>query len=93
MTGKIASVDISLSYKGPGNTVRQKPVSFEVYSEEDYFKAVPLLNEDERRIANLPQELRFGCQNGRPFSHRGALDGNFHAIEDIVRELQKRKLI
>jgi len=93
MIGKLASVNISLPYKGPGNIIMQKPVAFEVYSEEGHFKAVPLLNEDERRIANLPQELRFSYEGGKPFSHRGAIDGNFHAIEDIVGELQKRKLI
>lgn len=54
---------------------------------------MPCLNEDERRVANLPQELLFNYENGKPFSHRGLLDGNFHAIEEIVRQLQQQKLI
>jgi len=93
MKNKIASVNISVPYKGPGNIIRQNAVSFEVYSEEDHFKAVPLLNESERRIANLPNELHFTYENGRPVSRRGNFDGNFHAIEGIVRELQKQKLL
>jgi len=93
MSRKIASINISVPYKGPGNIIRENPVSFEVYSEENYFKAVPLLNEEGRRIANLPQELLFNYENGRPVSLRGNFDGNFHAIEDIARELQKQKLI
>jgi hypothetical protein len=93
MASKIASVHISIPYKGPGNTIRQKPVLFDVYSDAEDYKAIPVLNEDERRIANLPDELRFGFQHGKPFSHRGAMDGNFHVIEDIVNELQKQQLV
>ena len=93
MINKIASVNISLPYKGPGNTIKQNPVLFDVYSEEGKYKAIPLLNEDQRRIANLPAELNFHCENGRPVSSRGGFDGNFHAIEDIVRELRKKDLI
>jgi len=93
MSSKIANVNISIPYKGPGNIIRQKPVSFDVYSECDYFKAVVLLDEDERRIANLPDELRFIFENGKPVSKRGPVDGNFHAIEDIAKELKMRGLI
>jgi hypothetical protein len=93
MSSKIANVNISIPYKGPGNIIRQKPVSFDVYSECDYYKAVVLLNEDERRIANLPLELCFVFYNGRPISQRGDFDGNAHAIEDIAKELQIQGLI
>jgi hypothetical protein len=93
MVNKIASVNISISYKGPGNTIRQNPVLFDVFSEDGHYKAIPLLNEDERRIANLPHELLFNYENGKPVSRRGSLDGNFYAIEDIVQKLQKQKVI
>jgi hypothetical protein len=93
MSNKIASVNISVPYKGPGNTIRQNPVSFEVFSEDGHYKAVPLLNEDERRIANLPHELLFSYENSKPVSLRGSFDGNFHAIENIVHELQKQNLV
>lgn len=93
MANKMASIKISVPYKGPGNTIRQNPVVFDVYSVDGHFKAVPLLDEGERRIANLPQELVFNYEHGKPVSRRGNFDGNFHAIEDIVRELQKQNLI
>ena len=93
MSNKIASVNISVPYKGPGNIIRQNPVSFEVYTEDDHYRAVPVLNEDERRIANLPPELCFRNQNGRPISKRGDFDGNLTSIESIVRELQRQQLI
>ena len=93
MSNKIASVNVAVPYKGPGNIIRQNTVLFDVYSLENHYNAMPLLNEDERRIANLPHELLFNCENGKPISHRGSLDGNFRAIEDIVHQLQKQKLI
>ena len=94
MSSKIANVQISIPYKGPGNMIKQNPVAFDVYAlDGGYYKAIPLLNEDERRIANLPHELQFVYENGRPISKRGSFDGNFHAIEDIVRELKKKNLI
>ena len=93
MFNKIASVNISVPVRGPGNIIRQNPVLFDVFSEDNIYKAVPLLNEDERRVANLPQELLFNYELGRPVSHRGARDGNFHAIQDIVEELQRQKLL
>ena len=93
MSNKIATVHISIPYKGPGNVIRQNPVLFEVYSEEDRYKAIPVLDEDERRVANLPDELLFAYENGRPVSERGSMDGNFHAIQDIVQELQRQKLL
>lgn len=93
MKSKIASVDISVPYKGPGNIIKQNRVSFDVFSDTHHYKAIPLLNEEERRIANLPPELQFNLEDGKPVSKRGSIDGNFHAIEDIVRELQKQKLV
>jgi hypothetical protein len=93
MTNKIGSVNISVPYKCPGNVIRQNPVLFDVYSINGHYKAVPLLNEDERRIANLPQELVFNYENGKAISHRGSIDGNFHAIEDIIHELRKQNLV
>lgn len=93
MANKLASVNISVPYKGPGNTIRRNPVMFDVYSVDGHYKAIPLLNEDERRFANLPPELAFFYENGKPVSRRGNFDGNFHAIEDIVRELRKQNLI
>lgn len=93
MSYKIASISIPVPYKGPGNTIRQNIVLFDVYSMGGHYKAVPDLNEDERRIANLPPELSFNYENGKAISHRGNLDGNFHAIEDIVHELRKQNLV
>jgi hypothetical protein len=93
MSNKIASINIFIPYKGPGNIIRQNLVSFDVFLDSDHYKAVPLLNENERRIANLPHELLFAFENGKPVSQRGNFDGNFHAIQDIANELQKQDLL
>jgi hypothetical protein len=93
MFQKIASINIPVPLRGPGNTIKQSDVVFDVFSEANSFKAVPILNEDQRRIANLPHELLFSYEHGKPVSGRGTRDGNFHAIQDLVLELQKQKLL
>lgn len=90
---KIANVNINVPYKAPGNTIIQHPVNFDIYAEDERFRAVPNLPENERRVANLPEELLFVYENGKPVSSRGKSDGNFHAIESIVTELRKQNLI
>lgn len=88
---KLASFHIDVPYRGAGNVIRQHTIPFDVYREEMVYKAVPLLEEDERRKANLPEELVFFYENGKPSSPR-KIDGNFHVIEDIVAKLRQTSL-
>ena len=89
---KLASLSVEVPYKGAGNVIRQHLVPFDVYREEEVYKAVPLLPEDERRKANLPPELVFFYENGKPRSPR-KIDGNFHVIEDIVAKLKQTSVL
>ena len=93
MSSKITSLSVQVPYKSAGNTIIQKPVSFDIYREENNYKAIPCLSDDERRIANLPDELVFHIEKGRPISARGNKDGNFHVIKDLVKILQEEKRI
>lgn len=89
---KMASLVVDVPYKGAGNVIRQHPVTFDIYKEEAVFKAVPQLPEDERRKANLPEELVFTYEDGKPQSPR-RIDGNFHVIEDLVAKLQQTSVL
>lgn len=88
MSQRITLLTIEVPYKSAGGIIMQKPVEFELYREEEYYTLVPQLTEDERRVANLPEELKFVMSNGKPVSLRGKLDGNFHVIQDAVTQLQ-----
>ena len=93
MSSKITNLSVQVPYKSAGNTIIQKPVSFDIYQEAGDYKAIPCLSEDEKRIANLPDELIFHIENGQPVSARGSKDDNFHVIRDLVQMLQKENHI
>jgi hypothetical protein len=44
-------------------------------------------------VANLPEELNFVIENGKPVSLRGKMDGNFHVIQDAVAVLREQSQI
>lgn len=85
---KLSTVQLDIPYKGPGNVIRQREVEFELYQVDGHYSLVPCLNDEERRIANLPGQLNFTIEEGRPRSLRGDIDGNFHVISDAVEKLQ-----
>ena len=89
---KLTSLHISVPYKGPGNTIHQQIVNFDVIKHESFYSLVPCLTENERRLANLPEELQFRVQEGQPESLRGAMDGNFHVIQDAFRKMKELHL-
>ena len=88
-TDTLATLTIAVPLKGAGGTIRQRDVTFTVSKVDGHYNATPELNLDERRLANLPEELGFEMKNGKPVSLRGAADGNFHVIEDIVDQLRR----
>ena len=92
MSHKITSLTIVIPYKRAGNIISQEPVDFELYREDDHYRLVPRLSEEEIRVANLPPVLRFTMKNGKPVSLRGKLDGNFHVIQDAVKMVQQLNL-
>jgi hypothetical protein len=85
---KIASVTVSVPIHSSGNVIVQKPVELDVFKDDNVYKAIPLLNTDERRLANLPEELHFEIKDGKARSLRGDRDGNMHVINDVFHYLQ-----
>jgi hypothetical protein len=93
MSYKISSLYVQVPYKSSGNVIVQKKVLFDLYKKGDLYKAIPDLNQDEKRIANLPDELLFVVEEGKPVSSRGAHDGNLHVIQDIFEKLVEENLV
>ena len=90
---KRAEVRVNVPYRGAGNIIRQKEVSFEVFLDGVQYTLVPVLSEAERRVANLPERLEFNMIEGKPVSSRGPKDGNFHVIQDAVDRLSEMQLL
>jgi len=93
MNTRISTVTITIPYHGSGNVIRQQPVQMDVYREGDLFKAIPLLDEAERRIANLPPQLEFEYHEKKLNSMRGNRDGNLHVLRSIVEALEKETVL
>ena len=90
---KITTLTIMVPYRSAGNVIKQHPVQLEIFKDENAFRAMPLLSEDERTIANLPPNLLFEYKDGKIISSRGNRDGNFHVLRDIVEVLKEESLI
>lgn len=90
---KIMTAHLHIPYKGSGNVIYQKPVDIDIFKHENGFKAVPLLHEHERRVANLPPEMIFTCIQGKATSSRGKIDGNQHVLDDLVEAMKRENLI
>jgi hypothetical protein len=90
MSHKITTVTVSVPFKGSGGVIHQHPVSFDLYQIDGHYSLRPCLNTGERQVANLPEELNFVMEGGKPVSLRGKIDGNFHVIQDAVTLLREQ---
>ena len=89
MSQKITNITVQVPLKSSGGVIKQRDIEFEVFQSDSHYTLKPCLTEDERRVANLPEELNFTFDNGKPVSLRGKLDGNFHVIQDAVKLLKE----
>lgn len=89
MGAKITTVTIPVPHKRAGNVISQQEVAFDAYDDGEHFTLVPCLDEDGRRVANLPEWLHFKFENGKPVSLRGPKDGNLHVIQDAVKKMRE----
>ncbi|HWJ29949.1 MAG TPA: hypothetical protein VNS32_25640 [Flavisolibacter sp.] len=90
---KLMTAHLHIPYKGSGNIIYQKPVDIDVFKHENGYKAVPQMQESERRVANLPPEMIFTYNQGRAQSSRGHVDGNQHVLDDLIEEMKKEKIL
>jgi hypothetical protein len=90
MSYKITTVTIPVPYKSAGGVIHQHQVAFELYQVDGHYSLRPCLSPAERELANLPPELKFVMEKGKPVSLRGKIDGNFHVIKDVVVVLKEQ---
>lgn len=91
MNQKITTVSIDVPYKSSGGVIHQHQVAFDFYKVDGHYSLRPCLDAAELQLANLPQELRFVMESGKPVSLRGKIDGNLHVIQDAVVLLKEQR--
>jgi hypothetical protein len=89
MSQKITTITINVPYKSSGGVINQRPVTFELFHLDGHYSLKPCLDVSQRQVANLPEELPFKMEEGKPVSLRGKFDGNFHVITDAVAALKE----
>lgn len=87
MNQKITTITVQVPLKSAGGVIMQRDIQFDLFRAADHYTLKPCLTDDELRVANLPGELNFRLENGKPVSLRGKLDGNFHVIQDALDAL------
>jgi hypothetical protein len=91
MSEKITNIKILVPYKSSGGIIHQNEVAFDVFRIDGHYSLKPCLSTSERQVANLPEELNFTIENGKPVSLRGKMDGNFHVIQDAFCRLHEQQ--
>jgi hypothetical protein len=87
---KIANVEVDVKYRYPGNVIEYISMTFEVYKNRCKFFAIPLANEENRRLANLPNEFSFRLEGEVIYISARGLE---EVVEQIVDKLQSLGLI
>lgn len=93
MKRKLTILTLDVPYKRAGNVITHHSVTFDVYEKEGVYVLMPLLDGPELAVANLPVELRFVMEQGKPVSLRGKIEGNLHVIEDAATKLKEEGLL
>ncbi|MCW3081745.1 MAG: hypothetical protein JWR87_3175 [Segetibacter sp.] len=81
---KIASVDIKMKYRQPGNVVAYIFISFEVYKKRSKFFVIPNTNDANKILVNLPNEFSFRLENDSIYISAPRLE---EVVEEIVDKL------
>ncbi len=86
---QISTVTIEVPMRSAGNVVKNEPVKFEVFKDNALFKAVPLCNDEQKRLATLKDEILFSFRPDKAVAVGGVNDGNQHVVERIGASLKE----
>lgn len=70
---KLTTLVMDVPHKRSGGVIHQRPMRIDRYKLEDRYSLRPCLLGYERRVANLPEELRFVVENKKPVTLRGKM--------------------
>ena len=90
---KLMSISIPVAFHRAGNEILNKMVSFQINQDGHAFIATPLINMEQRRLANLPEKMVFDCYGTTIISSRGSGERNMDVLKDILQEVSVKCLI
>jgi hypothetical protein len=84
---KLTNISIPVAFHRPGNVILNKMVLFHIYQEGHTYIAAPMISVEQRRLADLPQEMAFECSGTTIMSSRGEVETKMDVLKDILQEL------
>ena len=91
IANEVSSITVLVSYlKGTENT--NQIVPFKVYKEDSRYKAIPLINNEERKLTGLPAEIFFQFINKTIVPGKETTDKGIEVLNNIVQELRMQKV-
>ena len=79
-------ITIPVAFRSSGNVILNKMISFQIYQDGDAFIAAPLINTEERRLADLPLEMAFERHAGI-FTSMGTAERNTEVLKTIFQKV------
>jgi hypothetical protein len=90
---ELSSITIPVAHYRLYNEITEENVSFTIYQENEWFKAVPVLSMEERLATGLPEELLFLYINYCIADANDMEDDALAVIKKIILELEVQELI
>jgi len=93
ITHEISLVTIPVAHFRDFGLITHEHVSFRIFQEGDWFKAVPQLSADERKVTSLPAELVFVYWNHVVLASNETEEEVMDVIKNIILELEVLDLV
>ena len=90
---ELTSITIPVDHYRTYDVITEEPVSFTVFQENEWFRAVPMMTNEERKTTGLPAELLFVYVNYCIADANDMEEEALKVIKEIVLELEEQELI
>lgn len=93
LINELSMITIPVPHFRPFNVITNEAVSFRVFREDDWFKAVPQISGNERKTTGIPAELVFVYLHRVVQAANHMEEDSLNVIKDIILELEDMDLL
>lgn len=93
LINEISMITIPVAHFRQLDVITHEDVSFRVFREDDWFKAVPQISGDERKTTGIPPELVFVYQHRVVQAANNMEEDSLNVIKNIILELEDMDLL
>lgn len=93
MTNEISFVTIPVAHFRDFDVVTNEAISFRVFRQDDWLKAVPQISAAERKTTGMPEELVFVYLNRVVLAANNMEEETLNVIKNIILELEMQDLL